>query len=137
MRAKVLSALAAGTCMLMSAIQSSADDASQRSLAAAFIHEAIERCGYEASSTGASFLNSRSKVPPGADLQSRFVEQLWRRTWACDPELIGRSCMAARWSLCDRVFDTATSVDGRPSKWWTCFAKRRFMDKSLTGPGEI
>jgi len=36
--------------------------------------------------------------------------------------------------LCDRVFDT--SPDGRPSKWWTCFAKRRFMDKSLTGPGE-
>ena len=36
--------------------------------------------------------------------------------------------------LCDRVFDTK---DGRPSKWWTCFAKKRFMDKSLTGPGDI
>ena len=34
--------------------------------------------------------------------------------------------------LCERVFETA---DGRPSKWWTCFAKKRFMDKSLTGPG--
>ena len=36
--------------------------------------------------------------------------------------------------LCDKVFETP---DGRPSKWWTCFAKKRFMDKSLTGPGEI
>ena len=34
--------------------------------------------------------------------------------------------------LCEKVFDTP---EGRPSKWWTCFAKKRFMDKSLTGPG--
>lgn len=37
--------------------------------------------------------------------------------------------------LCDRVFDG--SKDGKPSKWWTCFAKRRFMDKSLSGPGDL
>eukprot|EP00911_Craspedida_sp_UC1_P001174 UC1_evm1s884 len=24
---------------------------------------------------------------------------------------------------------------GRPSKWWTCFAKRKFLGKSLEGPG--
>ena len=34
--------------------------------------------------------------------------------------------------VCDRVFDTP---DGKPSKWWTCFAKKRFMEKSLSGPG--
>jgi len=34
--------------------------------------------------------------------------------------------------LAEKVFDTP---DGKPSKWWTCFAKKRFMEKSLTGPG--
>ncbi|KAF6771683.1 hypothetical protein AHF37_09415 [Paragonimus kellicotti] len=24
-----------------------------------------------------------------------------------------------------------------PSKWWTCFAKRRFLDQSLTPPGAL
>ncbi|KAH6932029.1 hypothetical protein HPB50_002581 [Hyalomma asiaticum] len=34
--------------------------------------------------------------------------------------------------LCDKVFDSET---GKPSKWWLCFAKRKFMDKSLSGFG--
>ncbi|GAB1610446.1 actin-related protein 2/3 complex subunit 3-like [Argonauta hians] len=34
--------------------------------------------------------------------------------------------------MCDRVFD---SQSDRPSKWWLCFAKRKFMDKSLAAPG--
>lgn len=34
--------------------------------------------------------------------------------------------------LIDRVFDRET---GKPSKWWLCFAKRKFMDISLTAPG--
>ena len=36
--------------------------------------------------------------------------------------------------LCEKVFET---TDGKPSKWWTCFAKKRFMEKSLSGPGGI
>lgn len=35
--------------------------------------------------------------------------------------------------VCEKVFSTE---DGRPSKWWLCFAKKKFMDKSLTGPGQ-
>jgi len=35
--------------------------------------------------------------------------------------------------LVEKVF--AGNADGRPSKWWTCFAKRKFMEKSLTGFG--
>ncbi|KAL7071843.1 hypothetical protein ACQ4LE_008862 [Meloidogyne hapla] len=31
--------------------------------------------------------------------------------------------------LIERVFPNS---DGMPSKWWLCFAKRRFMDKQLT-----
>nr|CAB3223166.1 actin-related protein 2/3 complex subunit 3-like [Phallusia mammillata] len=33
--------------------------------------------------------------------------------------------------LLDRVF-----VDGKPSKWWLCFSKRKFMEKSLSAPGQ-
>jgi len=30
--------------------------------------------------------------------------------------------------LCDKVFDPDTD---KPSKWWTCFSKRKFMGKAL------
>jgi len=35
--------------------------------------------------------------------------------------------------MCEKVFDPATD---KPSKWWLCFAKRKFMDKSLSAPGQ-
>lgn len=34
--------------------------------------------------------------------------------------------------VCEKVF----GKDGKPSKWWLCFAKKKFMDKSLSGPGQ-
>lgn len=30
--------------------------------------------------------------------------------------------------ICEKVFSTE---DGKPSKWWICFAKKKFMEKSL------
>jgi actin related protein 2/3 complex, subunit 3 len=30
--------------------------------------------------------------------------------------------------ICEKVFNTE---DGKPSKWWICFAKKKFMEKSL------
>ena len=38
-----------------------------------------------------------------------------------------RSEVGAR--LLDRVFDM--SNDGKPSKWWTCFARRKFLKSEL------
>lgn len=35
--------------------------------------------------------------------------------------------------VANKVFSTD---DGKPSKWWLCFAKKRFMDKSLSAPGQ-
>ncbi|KAK2574518.1 Actin-related protein 2/3 complex subunit 3-A [Acropora cervicornis] len=35
--------------------------------------------------------------------------------------------------LVDSVFDPQTD---KPSKWWMCFVKRKFMDKSLSAPGQ-
>lgn len=34
--------------------------------------------------------------------------------------------------VCEKVF----GENGKPSKWWLCFAKKKFMDKSLSGPGQ-
>uniref|UniRef100_A0A8B9RB08 Actin-related protein 2/3 complex subunit 3 n=1 Tax=Astyanax mexicanus TaxID=7994 RepID=A0A8B9RB08_ASTMX len=35
--------------------------------------------------------------------------------------------------LCERVFDPQTD---KPSKWWVCFVKKQFMNKSLSAPGQ-
>lgn len=35
--------------------------------------------------------------------------------------------------LLEKVFNTS---DGKPNKWWTCFAKKRFMEHSLSGFGQ-
>lgn len=59
---------------------------------------------------------AKPQTPDEADLMRQYFLQLRHETG-------GR--------LCEKVFDT---VDGRPSKWWICFAKKKFMDKSLTGP---
>uniref|UniRef100_UPI00358E9401 actin-related protein 2/3 complex subunit 3 isoform X2 n=1 Tax=Myxine glutinosa TaxID=7769 RepID=UPI00358E9401 len=36
--------------------------------------------------------------------------------------------------LCEKVFDPVTD---KPSKWWICFVKRQFMNKSLSSPGQM
>ncbi|GMT20247.1 hypothetical protein PFISCL1PPCAC_11544, partial [Pristionchus fissidentatus] len=36
--------------------------------------------------------------------------------------------------LCEVVFSDPAA---RPSKWWMCFARRRFMDKGLVGQGVV
>lgn len=59
----------------------------------------------------------RPSSPEVADLMRQYFLQLRHETGQ---------------RLCEKVFDTP---DGRPSKWWTCFAKKRFMEKSLSGPG--
>lgn len=35
--------------------------------------------------------------------------------------------------MCEKIFDPETD---KPSKWWLCFSKRKFMDKSLSAPGQ-
>merc|ERR1711953_974890 len=61
----------------------------------------------------------RPTSPETADLMRQYFLQLRHETGQ---------------RLCEKVFDTA---DGKPSKWWTCFAKKRFMEKSLSGPGQM
>ena len=40
-----------------------------------------------------------------------------------------------RQELGQRLVEKAFTPDDKPSKWWMCFTKRRFMDLSLFGPG--
>ncbi|KAF8792645.1 Actin-related protein 2/3 complex subunit 3 like protein [Argiope bruennichi] len=61
---------------------------------------------------------AKPSSPSEADLMRQYLVQL-------------RQECGAR--LCEKVFDPET---GKPSKWWLCFAKRKFMDKSLSGPGQ-
>ena len=34
--------------------------------------------------------------------------------------------------LVDRVYDAKLSSDGKPSKWWVAFARRKFLKVELT-----
>lgn len=51
-----------------------------------------------------------------ADLMRQYLQQVRQETGL---------------RICDKVF----GEDGKPSKWWLCFAKKKFMDKSLSAPG--
>ena len=33
--------------------------------------------------------------------------------------------------LAERVFDPKLTEEGRPSKWWICFSRRKFLNKEL------
>ncbi|KAF7992761.1 hypothetical protein HCN44_005105 [Aphidius gifuensis] len=55
--------------------------------------------------------------PTEADQMRQYLQQIRQET-------------AAR--LVEKVY----SENGKPSKWWLCFAKKKFMDKSLSGPGQ-
>lgn len=55
--------------------------------------------------------------PNEADTMRQYVQQIRQETGV-------------------RVCELAFGEDGKPSKWWLCFAKKKFMDKSLSGPGQ-
>lgn len=57
---------------------------------------------------------SKPKDQEEADLLRQYFQQLRQETGS---------------RLVEKVFDTP---DGKPSKWWLCFAKRRFINYTLT-----
>jgi len=78
---------------------------------------------------------SKFDIPgdPGFVLNSVYA----RPASAQDAELLRQYLTQVRQEtglrVCEKVFSTE---DGKPSKWWLCFSKKRFMDKSLSGPGQ-
>lgn len=60
---------------------------------------------------------SKPGSPTEADLMRQYLLQIRQETGT---------------RICDKVY----GEDGKPSKWWLCFAKKKFMDKSLSAPGQ-
>ncbi|CAO1380223.1 unnamed protein product [Diamesa hyperborea] len=56
---------------------------------------------------------ARPQTPAEGDQMRLYLQQLRQETGL---------------RICEKVFSTE---DGKPSKWWLCFAKKRFMEKSL------
>lgn len=52
------------------------------------------------------------------DLLRQYLQQIRQETGA---------------RVCEKVYSTE---DGKASKWWMCFIKKKFMEKSLSGPGQ-
>ncbi len=73
----------------------------QQSLAGRIITHAETYCGYEATSKGHAL--SKRVFSAAHAANQKFADDVWRGTFACAPDYIGASCMAARWSLCQRT----------------------------------
>ena len=76
---------------------------------------------------------SRFDIPgdPGFPLNSVYARPANNE----DAELLRQYLLQVRQEtglrLVERVFDES----GKPLKWWLCFARRKFMDISLSAPG--
>jgi len=66
-------------------------------------------------------LNSVYSKPANAE-EASFLRQYFQQ--------LRQECGAR---IVEKVFDNETN---KPSKWWICFARRKFMDISLSGRGQ-
>ncbi len=82
--------------------QSAQPSRAQQSLAGQFVRHAVAHCGYEASARGEAL--SSASFGKEYERDRKFADGLWHGTFACEQAYIGGSCMAARWSLCQRTF---------------------------------
>ncbi|KAK7576618.1 hypothetical protein V9T40_012904 [Parthenolecanium corni] len=54
-----------------------------------------------------------------------------------ETDLMRQYLQQIRQETCSRVVHKVFPAnDSKPSKWWLCFAKKKFMDKSLSAPGQ-
>ncbi|RUS89752.1 hypothetical protein EGW08_002455 [Elysia chlorotica] len=53
-----------------------------------------------------------------------------------DEDTMRQYCQQLRQETGIRMLDKVFDQNDKPSKWWLCFAKRKFMDKSLSAPGQ-
>ncbi|KAH8397773.1 hypothetical protein KR222_000966 [Zaprionus bogoriensis] len=55
-----------------------------------------------------------------------------------NPDLMREYLLQLRLETGNRVLEKVfATADDKPDKWWICFAKKRFMEKSLTGPSLV
>lgn len=55
---------------------------------------------------------------------------------SADSDLMRQYFLQLRQETGIRICEKVYGEDGKPSKWWLCFAKKKFMDKSLSAPGQ-
>ncbi|XP_033230630.1 actin-related protein 2/3 complex subunit 3-like isoform X3 [Belonocnema kinseyi] len=53
-----------------------------------------------------------------------------------EADLMRQYLQQVRQEASQRLIKKVYEVGGKPSKWWLCFAKKKFMDKSLSAPGQ-
>ncbi|XP_049824409.1 actin-related protein 2/3 complex subunit 3 isoform X2 [Aethina tumida] len=96
----------------------------------------LQRCSNknQAQNEMYSLAISRFDIPgePGFPLNSVYSKP----QNSSEAELLRSYFTQLRQEVGLRVVEKVFGEDGKPSKWWLCFAKKKFMDKSLSGPGQ-
>ncbi|KAL5969833.1 Actin-related protein 2/3 complex subunit 3 [Taenia solium] len=73
---------------------------------------------------------------PGDPGFPRELNNLYAKPSAADSSLMREYISQLRTELGLRLLDKVYADDqSQPSKWWLCFARRKFLDQSLSAPG--
>ncbi|XP_003747565.1 actin-related protein 2/3 complex subunit 3 [Galendromus occidentalis] len=93
----------------------------------------LQRCSskHQASQEMYALAHSSFDIPgdPGFPLNSTYSKP----STAAEAETLKQYILQLRQECGVRLIERVFDADGKPSKWWLCFARRKFMDKSLTG----
>lgn len=95
----------------------------------------LQKCATKSQAQNEMLSLAKSKIDipgeAGFPLNSVYVKP----TNAQEADLMRQYFQQLRLETGNRLVQKAYGEDGKPSKWWLCFAKKKFMDKSLSGPG--
>jgi len=93
----------------------------------------LQRCSNrtQANQEMYSLAHSSFDIPgdPGFPLNSTYC----RPATPAEAETMKAYLLQIRQECGNRLVDKVFDNEGKPSKWWLCFARRKFMDKSLSG----
>ncbi|KAL6438301.1 hypothetical protein ACFW04_004456 [Cataglyphis niger] len=96
----------------------------------------LQKCATQPQAMNEMFSLAISKfdIPgdPGFPLNSVYAKP----SSPAEADLMRQYLYQIRQETAVRIVDKVYGEDGKPSKWWLCFAKKKFMDKSLSGPGQ-
>ncbi|KAG5308844.1 ARPC3 protein, partial [Acromyrmex insinuator] len=97
----------------------------------------LQKCATQPQAMNEMFSLAISKfdIPgdPGFPLNSIFLDNTILLSIL---DLMRQYLYQIRQETAVRIVEKVYGEDGKPSKWWLCFAKKKFMDKSLSGPGQ-
>ncbi|XP_029035830.1 actin-related protein 2/3 complex, subunit 3A [Osmia lignaria lignaria] len=96
----------------------------------------LQKCATQAQATNEMYSLAISKfdIPgdPGFPLNSVYAKP----NNPVEADTMRQYLQQIRQETGVRLVEKVYGEDGKPSKWWLCFAKKKFMDKSLSGPGQ-